>query len=176
MPRSGSCGISLHSRTCQHEAAAEQRVIGIYTPPLSDDVRANAPHWCQCHWVVTFLLLRMNINFILGHWLAVQTWAGREKIAAQILQQKGYEIYLPLCRRWSYGRVCPDRPLFPGYLFCRFIQNVRGLILTTPGTIRIVGGQSPALLDRELEEIRRVGESGLRTGPWQYVAATVELP
>ncbi len=46
-------------------------------------------------------------------------------------------------------------PLFPGYVFCRLNATVYGLIVTTPGVIRIVEfGGKPAVIDPE--EIRSV--------------------
>src|SRR5689334_3168679 len=67
-------------------------------------------------------------------WYAVRTKPRHEKMAAMMLDHKGYENFLPLYRP---RRALRDRdvrvPLFPGYLFCHFNESLRLPILTTPG-------------------------------------------
>jgi len=64
-----------------------------------------------------------------------------------------------------------DRPLFPGYVFCRFDPKVRLPILTTPGVISVVGfGNEPAPIDSsEIEAIQAVMNSGLHTEPCAFL-------
>ena len=60
-------------------------------------------------------------------------------------------------------------PLFPGYLFCRLAHTAAGLVLTTPGTIRIVsfGGKPYPISEAEIEAIRRMCSSG-RVSPFPH--------
>src|SRR5512133_1243298 len=106
-------------------------------------------------------------------WYAIRTRPKHEKIVESMLANKGYEVLLPIfkCRRRR-----PDRfknillPLFPGYLFCRFDQHARLPILTTPGVLHVVGsGRVPIpISETEVEDVRRVVNSGFEAEPWPY--------
>jgi hypothetical protein len=107
-------------------------------------------------------------------WYALRTRGKHEKIAHTILQNKGYETFLPLyrCRRrrlHAYSEV--DLPVFPGYLFCRFDPVTRLPILTTPGIVEVIGaGRIPLPIpDFELDAIRRLVSTGLPSEPWPYL-------
>ena len=94
-------------------------------------------------------------------WFALQVRVHREQQVATMLRWKGYEEFLPTARplrRDSAVHV----PLFPGYIFCRLRPESQGLIVTTPGAIRIVSfGGKPAEIDaEEIRSIRLVVESG----------------
>ena len=101
-----------------------------------------------------------------AEWYAVQVKARCEKQVAQVLENKGYEIFLPLQksrRRWSdrYQEILV--PLFPSYLFGRFDANNRLPILTTPYVFSIVGaGKQIVPVDPvQIDDIRRLLASGL---------------
>jgi transcription termination/antitermination protein NusG len=105
-------------------------------------------------------------------WFAVQSASRCEHKAADILAFKGYECFLPLyqaSRKWSDRTKKVALPLFPGYLFCRMEHTAAGLVLTTPGTIRIVsfGGQPYPISDAEIEAVRRMCSSG-GASPFPY--------
>jgi transcription antitermination factor NusG len=107
-------------------------------------------------------------------WFAILTRTGREKSAASLLENSGYECYLPvskLVRRWSDRTKKIEVPLFPGYLFCRMNPYDRLPVLITPGVIHIVGvGKTPiAVEEDEIAAIQRVGKSSLATMPWPYL-------
>jgi transcriptional antiterminator NusG len=105
-------------------------------------------------------------------WFAVQVKPRCEKSVAAILEGKRYDQFLPLRpARFDGGRKQPDRPLFPGYVFCRFDSQVLGPIVTTPGLIRIVGfGSSPASIpDAEIEGIRTIAKTVLPVTPYPYL-------
>ena len=75
-------------------------------------------------------------------WFALRVRSNFEKVTSQILRQKGYEAFLPTYfsrNRWSDRVKTVERPLFPGYLFCRFDQADRLPILVTPGVVGVVG-------------------------------------
>jgi len=107
-------------------------------------------------------------------WFAILAKTGRERNAASILENTGYECYLPvskLVRRWSDRVKQVEVPLFPGYLFCRMNPHNRRPILMTPGVIQIVGiGKTPiAVEEEEIAAIQRAGKSGMPLMPWPYM-------
>jgi transcription antitermination factor NusG len=107
-------------------------------------------------------------------WYAILTKTGREKNATLLLENSGFECYLPVSkssRKWSDRTKEIDVPLFPGYLFCRMNPNDRLPVLITPGVVQIVGtGKTPIPIEeQEIAAIQRVGSSGLSTMPWPYL-------
>lgn len=107
-------------------------------------------------------------------WYGIRTKSNHEKVAAVVLENKGYEQFLPTYRtrrRWSDRTVETDQPLFPGYVFCRFDAKRRLPILTIPGVVAVVGcGREPVPIDdTEIEAIQAVLRSGLATEPCPYL-------
>src|SRR5580692_12369391 len=107
-------------------------------------------------------------------WFAILARTGREKSATLLLENNGYECYLPtikFTRQWSDRLKEIELPLFPGYLFCRMNPHNRLPVLITPGVIQIVGvGKTPIPVDeQEIAAIQRVGKSGISTMPWPYL-------
>jgi transcription antitermination factor NusG len=103
-------------------------------------------------------------------WYAIRTRSNHERIAGTILEEKGYESYLPLYqtkRRWSDRVVEAEKPLFPGYLFCRFDRKEQLPILTTAGVAGIVGfGLEPEPVpETEIDAVQALLRSGLRVEP-----------
>jgi transcription antitermination factor NusG len=113
-------------------------------------------------------------------WFALRIKSNFEKVSSQILEQKGYDAFLPTYRtrnRWSDRTKVIDRPLFPGYLFCRFDQNDRLPILVTPGIMGVVGvGKTPMpVAEQEIEAIQAILRSGLPATPWPFVTVGQRL-
>jgi transcription antitermination factor NusG len=107
-------------------------------------------------------------------WYAILTKTGREKNARLLLENSGFECYLPVSkssRKWSDRSKEVEVPLFPGYLFCRMNPNNRLPVLITPGVVQIVGmGKTPIPIEeQEIAAIQRVGRSELSTMPWPYL-------
>ncbi len=107
-------------------------------------------------------------------WFALMVRSNREKTASLLLENVGYECFLPTSkyrRRWSDRIKETEVPLFPGYLFCRMNPHNRLPVLMTPGVIQIVGvGTTPIPVEEgEIAAIQRVGKSGLSTMPWPYL-------
>jgi transcription antitermination factor NusG len=107
-------------------------------------------------------------------WFAILAKTGRERNATLLLENAGYECYLPVSkftRRWSDRAKEVEVPLFPGYLFCRMNPHNRLPVLMTPGVIQIVGvGKTPIPVEEEeISAIQRAGKSGLPTMPWPYL-------
>ena len=110
-----------------------------------------------------------------SEWYALQVYQRLEKITTLLLNQKGFELFLPtysVRRRWSDRVKVVERPLFPGYLFCRLDPRQRWLpVLTTPGVVSIVGtGKEPiAIPETEIETVRRIVRSATAAEPWPYL-------
>jgi len=107
-------------------------------------------------------------------WFAIQAKSSREKSASLLLENTGYECYVPISkykRRWSDRTKEVEVPLFPGYFFCRMNPSNRLPVLMTPGVIQIVGvGKTPIPVEEEeIIAIQRAGKSGLSTMPWPYL-------
>jgi transcription antitermination factor NusG len=107
-------------------------------------------------------------------WFALRVKSNFEKLTSQILQQKGYQSFLPTYHtrnRWSDRMKSVERPLFPGYLFCRFDQGDRLPILVTPGVVSVVGlGKIPVPIpDEEIQAVESIIRSGLPATPWPFV-------
>lgn len=102
----------------------------------------------------------MNLQQLGGQWFALHVKTRFENTCARILRNKGYDEFLPRCP--APGRLGDAPPLFPGYLFCRLNGNATGLVVTTPGVIRIVGcgGIPTPITDVEISYIRAVVASG----------------
>jgi transcription antitermination factor NusG len=105
-------------------------------------------------------------------WFAIQVKSGLELRIGSALNDKGYETFVPTYQLHEAGRVRSDRPLFSGYVFCRFDPLVRAPIVTTPGVIKVVGyGKQPASIeDSEMEAVRRVAASNLFARPHHRAA------
>ncbi len=108
-------------------------------------------------------------------WYAVRVQSRMAKVASVTLRGKGYEEFLPTFRsrhRWSDRVKEVEKPLFPGYLFCRFDpQDRQTPILSTPGIMGFVGaGKTPlAIPQTEIDAIRSIVDSGLTAQPWPYI-------
>lgn len=117
----------------------------------------------------------MNLGTLGDEWFALQIKAQFEEACANSLRCKGYEQFLPMCRfiPGLRARKSPTRlqPLFPGYLFCKLNADVKGLVVTTPGVIRIVGygGIPSAIPDEEISAIKSAVQSGRSVSAWPYL-------
>jgi len=107
-------------------------------------------------------------------WFAIMVKVNREKNATVVLESAGYKCFLPVnkfARQWSDRIKESERPLFPGYFFCRMNPLNRLPVLVTPGVIQIVGiGKAPIPVEEEeVTAIQRAAESGLSVVPWPYM-------
>ena len=103
-------------------------------------------------------------------WFAIQVKPGLEFKISSVLKCKGYEESVPKYRLSDRDGRYAEKPLFPGYIFCRFDPAVRAPIVTTPGVIRVVGyGKTPAFLsDSEMDAVQTVVSSNLPAKPCCY--------
>src|SRR5579871_5809386 len=109
-------------------------------------------------------------------WYAVAVRSNFEKIVAQSLRLKEYEILSPTYaekRHWSDRTKVVERALFPGYVFCRMDLQQRVPLLDTPGVVSIVGvGKCAVPVDEsEMACIQRIVESGLPAAPHPFLKA-----
>src|SRR5258707_5531577 len=109
-------------------------------------------------------------------WFALQVYCRSEVVTSQLLQEKGYPVFVPLyLRRKPRGTRTELRefPLFGGYAFCQFDPLKRLPILTTPSVIRIVGlGKIPVPIeDSEITALQRITKAGLALRPCDYLRA-----
>jgi transcription antitermination factor NusG len=107
-------------------------------------------------------------------WYALHVRSQHEKIVASALRGKGFEEFLPLYQRkhrWSDRIKVIERPLFPGYVFCRFDLQKRLPILVTPGVLLIVGvGKTPLpVIDSEISALQSIVNSGFQAEPWPFL-------
>jgi transcription antitermination factor NusG len=117
-------------------------------------------------------------DFAASHWAsgwhALYTRHQYEKIVAQALSGKGFEIFLPQYRtvhRWKDRRKELVLPLFPNYVFIRGGLDRMLNILTTPGVHSVVawGGRPADIPQEEIDVVRRLVESPLRIEPHPFL-------
>ena len=105
-----------------------------------------------------------------AEWFCVQARPKKVSVAAQALRQlPGVEAYLPLLQFRRTRRQQPvlvTEPLFPGYLFARFVfqQSLRA-VYYAQGVSRVIhfGNHWPILPDQTIVQLRQaVGESGVK--------------
>ncbi|HUP89615.1 MAG TPA: UpxY family transcription antiterminator [Longimicrobiales bacterium] len=103
------------------------------------------------------------------HWYACYTRARHEKQVEQLLQQRGFESYLPLIpimRQWKDRKKRVEFPLFPSYVFGRFtLKEVHG-VLTTPGVSTIVraNGYPTPIPERDIANVQKFALAVAETG------------
>ena|SRR5260370_1287474 len=107
-------------------------------------------------------------------WFAIRVKSNRERVTADALRGKGFEVCLPAYREHrlgSRGRQAAEVPLFAGYLFSCFDIHNRLPILTVPGIVHIVGfGKAPQPVDaNEMASVFALIQSGLRVTPHPYL-------
>jgi transcription antitermination factor NusG len=98
-------------------------------------------------------------------WFAIQVVPQHENKVSIQLRHKGEEEFLPMVssrRKWSDRSKLSERPLFPGYVFCKIRRSSFGVVLGTPGVYRIVsfGGHAHPIADEEITGLMRIVNSG----------------
>jgi transcriptional antiterminator NusG len=114
------------------------------------------------------------------NWYAVYTMVRHEKKVNEALVEKSIETFLPLrevLSQWKDRRKRIKIPLFPGYLFINIALEDRWRVLSTRGTLRIVGSGGvpiPVSLD-QIEAIKRVLESRVECDCYPYLTQGREV-
>ena len=109
-------------------------------------------------------------------WYVLLVKPRHEKSVAEVLDGKGYEVFLPLFlarRRWLSTSRDVSLPLFPHYVFCRMDPERRLPILEIPSVRTIVSfGRSPIPVDEsEMQSVRAMVGSGLPITPHHFLHA-----
>jgi transcription antitermination factor NusG len=107
-------------------------------------------------------------------WCAVYTRHQHEKSIGEMLEAKGFQVFLPLyesTRRWKDRRKVLSLPLFPCYVFVRGAHERRLPVLTTPGVHMIIsrGERVATVPEEEIEAIRRIVEGQLSVEPHPFL-------
>jgi len=107
-------------------------------------------------------------------WYAIYVRPNCESLSAGSLCGKGYAVFNPTYKQRVLRRERPvevDSPLFKGYIFCRFNQDVNSKILTSPGVRGIVSfaGRPVPIEEREMWPIEVIASSGVVREPWRHL-------
>jgi transcription antitermination factor NusG len=115
-----------------------------------------------------------NKMYEASDWWAIYTRHQHEKVVAEMLSAKDFEVFLPL---YETVRRRKDRnkklllPLFPCYVFVRGGLNRRLHIMTTPGVHMILSkGDRVALISEdEIQAVRRIVMGPSRVEPHPFL-------
>ena len=107
-------------------------------------------------------------------WWALYTRHQHEKVVAEMLVAKGFDIFLPLyesTRRWKDRKKVLSLPLFPCYLFVRGGLDRRLQVVTTPGVHMVLrrGDQVAIVPEQEIEAIQRAVTGAFRVEPHPFL-------
>jgi transcription antitermination factor NusG len=107
-------------------------------------------------------------------WWALYTRHQHEKVVADTLSAKGFEVFLPLyesVRRWKDRRKQLSLPLFPCYVFVRSELSRQIHVVSTPGVHMILSrGERVAVIpDWEITAVRRSLEGSRSVEPHPYL-------
>jgi transcription antitermination factor NusG len=107
-------------------------------------------------------------------WHALYTRHQHEKVVAQALSGKGFEVFLPqyrTVRKWKDRRKEMSLPLFPNYVFIQGGLDRILSIVTTPGVHSLVswGGRPAEIPWNEIEAVRRLVDSALPVEPHPFL-------
>jgi len=110
-----------------------------------------------------------------GDWYALYTKHRHEKSIARNLTYKGFETFVPLykaARDWNDRVKQVYMPLFPCYVFFKGDLGRRLDIVKVPGIFSLVsnGDRPAALLESEIESIRRAAGSGAHLEPHPFLS------
>jgi transcription antitermination factor NusG len=107
-------------------------------------------------------------------WWAIYTRHQHEKVVADVLSAKGFEVFLPLydsIRRWKDRQKLLSLPLFPCYVFVQGGFNRRFHVLNTPGVhMALTHGDRIAVIPTtEIDAVRRTVEGPFRLEPHPFL-------
>lgn len=107
-------------------------------------------------------------------WYALYTRHQHEKVVAQMLRSKGFNIFLPLYPVVRTSRNHTRKlllPLFPCYVFVHGGLERRLDVVTTPGVHAFVetANRPAPIPEREIDGIRQTVNSSLRVEPHPFL-------
>ncbi len=99
-------------------------------------------------------------------WYVMYTASRSEKKVATRLQERGWEIYLPIVeelRQWSDRKKKVQKALFNGYVFVKTRRDQLWECLQVPGAVKFVhfSGQHATIREEDLDVIKRVVATGV---------------
>src|ERR1039457_2778092 len=107
------------------------------------------------------MLTQLEEMSVQACWYAIHTRSNFEQRVAGELGRKGFESYLPSYQethQWRDRKKKVAVPLFPGYVFVRFVDSLelRMPVLHTTGVVRILGngGMIEAVPDEQVEAVQ----------------------
>lgn len=120
--------------------------------------------------------LGLPLDYLEPRWYAAYTSANHEKRVAEQLGVRQVEHFLPQyasVRRWKDRRVTLQMPLFPGYVFVRFVLRDRFQVLQIPGVVHLVsfGGHPAPLREEDIHAIQNCLSHGNQVEPHPYLQA-----
>ena len=100
----------------------------------------------------------MNIQSTYS-WYPVYTNPRAEKKAAELLEQQGIEVYLPLQRQlkqWSDRKKWVEEPLIKSYIFVNITVRQQMDVLTTRGISRFIyfSGKIASMPQRQIDQLK----------------------
>ena len=109
----------------------------------------------------------METEHDMNKWIAVYTKHRHERTAKSELENKGFEVFLPLLkerRKWSDRKKWVEFPLFKSYIFVRTETKNALFVLQTPGVVTVVkfGGEVAIVQDKSIQAIKLMIEGGYR--------------
>lgn len=107
-------------------------------------------------------------------WYALYTRHQHEKIAAGLLANKGFEVFLPLyeaSHRWKDRTKVLSLPLFPSYIFVRGGLDRQLQMMMTPGIYSIIAnaGRAAQIPEEQIDAVKRMVEGPLRAEPHPFL-------
>ena len=129
---------------------------------------------------VRFLPMERASNF--ESWFAVRVRSRCEKLAASELAARRFEVCAataPHRRIWIDRVRTVEMPLFPGYIFARFVPDDQYVVRRCAGIADIVGvaGQPYPIPDEEMESIQILLRSGVdvQKAPFLHIGERVRV-
>jgi transcription antitermination factor NusG len=113
-------------------------------------------------------------------WFATTVMPQHEAAVVEAFTERGLQPFsptYPVTKQWSDRKKTLRKPLFSGYVLCRFTRNDCATVLNTPGVRSIVsfGGQPAVVPDRDIEQIAAMVDSGRPLQPWPYIDRGEEI-
>jgi transcription antitermination factor NusG len=107
-------------------------------------------------------------------WWALYTRHQHERVVADMLTAKGFEVFLPIyesARRWKDRKKVITLPLFPCYLFVRGGLERRLQVVSTPGVHKVLcrGERVATIPEQEIDAIQRAVNGACQIEPHPYL-------
>ncbi|MDE3180157.1 MAG: UpxY family transcription antiterminator [Acidobacteriota bacterium] len=107
-------------------------------------------------------------------WHALYTRHQHEKMVAELLSKKNFDVYLPLyeaTHRWKDRLKKLSLPLFPSYVFVKGGLDRQLQMMMTPGVYSILAtsGRAAVIAEEQIDAVKRMVEGPLRVEPHPFL-------